>query len=312
MLKIKKFIKSIESRLSTTTKILIGAIVIWAIVFAYFAGKINAETRVTSATVMLTLISGRSGGSGVVIYNSKYESAILTNKHVCNVIANGGNAVNTKGKTALITRYAVSSVHDLCIAYVQADFEVSAKIAEVSPKLYSEASISGHPSLMPNIVSRGHVSGNKQIDVFLGARPCTQSEIEIAAPLCMFFNGMPIIKKFDATLVSAMIMPGSSGSGVYNDKNELIGLAFAGSSELSYAYIVPYEYMINFVYHEVKNFVGVDYDSSLLQKLENAETAASYYKYIEEKCKTADTEEFARICRTIKNGNYFKGVSYGL
>jgi len=54
-------------------------------------------------------------------------------------------------------------------------------------------------------------------------------------------------------LVTATIMPGSSGSGVFNEDMELSGLAFAGSGDLGYAWTVPYEDMMYFLNKELEN-----------------------------------------------------------
>jgi V8-like Glu-specific endopeptidase len=43
-----------------------------------------------------------------------------------------------------------------------------------------------------------------------------------------FVGGIPDIMQYDSTLVTATIMPGSSGSGVYNENKELAGVVFAG------------------------------------------------------------------------------------
>lgn len=192
------------------------------------------------------------GGTGIVLRSSDSNSYILTNSHVCGVVESGGLVSGNEGQF-MVTGYKRSLTHDLCIIRVSGNLGANAKVASRPPSAYSEeASISGHPGLYPNVISRGHFSGKDVIQILVGVRACTEAESgnEDTALLCGLLGGIPIVKSFQATLVTATIMPGSSGSGVYNSDNELSGVAFAGKGDLGYAWTVPYEYMKNFLNKE--------------------------------------------------------------
>ncbi len=68
----------------------------------------------------------------------------------------------------------------------------------------------------------------------------------------MFFGGLPVITTYQARVTSNFIQPGSSGSAVFNSDGYIAGLVFAGSGPISWAHIVPAEYVNYFVNKESK------------------------------------------------------------
>lgn len=206
--------------------------------------KTGAEFAEISAMILAK--SKTSGGSGVILHSDLNGSILLTNKHVCEVIQEGGFVETTK-LTAEITHYKEYPKHDLCLVNVKVDLGIRTQIAMIEPKLYSEMTISGHPALLPPIVSKGLFSDRKEIDVMTGMKECDGTETEEEMFYCFFYGGKPIIEKFDSQVTSGLIMPGSSGSPVFNDRGEIAGLVFAGSSGLSYGFIVPHQYVFDFV-----------------------------------------------------------------
>ena len=208
---------------------------------------------------MITNVEGNHGGSGVILSSSQNSTQVLTNSHVCKVVENGG-MVKTKNREYAVTSYKHSKAHDICLITVDADLRVNTAVAKETPNTYYDsARISGHPSLYPNVVTSGHYSGKKVIAIMTGVRACTEEDLkdERKIMLCMFLGGIPEVKRFESTLVTATISPGSSGSGVYNDKGELTGLAFAGSGGIGYAWTVPYESLRNFLEKESQTLEAI-------------------------------------------------------
>lgn len=188
-----------------------------------------------------------SGGSGSVIQTDSRGTVILTNKHVCEVIQAGGY-VETDDAIGMIVAYKLYDKHDLCMVKVLKKMGTAAKLADGPPEAYSQAYIAGHPSLLPTVISSGHVSHREMITVMMGFKPCDENTPEKYAPYCFFMGGYPILKTFEAELSSPLIAPGSSGSGVYNKDGEIIAVAFASNSrDLAYAYTVPFEYVQDFI-----------------------------------------------------------------
>jgi len=204
------------------------------------------------ATVAVVRRDFKNGGTGVILESSETESKVLTNGHVCRVVENGGVVVTDNGSQHSVTGYKRSQDHDLCIITVAADLGVNTQIASDAPEPYSTATISGHPSLLPTVVTTGHFSGHLIVDVLTEITPCTEEDLKKNTLMCIFFGGIPKVTSYEAQLVTATIQPGSSGSAVYNSNGEIAGLVFAGSGELGYAVIVPYEFVANFVLSEEK------------------------------------------------------------
>ncbi len=242
-----KLYSYVEKSLTTTSKTAIGFALL--LIVGYSASTLFQPTDLIESTVKITNTIGNSGGSGVILSSSSSGSIVLTNAHVCRVVEYGGK-VTSKTGSFLVSGYKKSNLHDLCMIEVKGDLGVSTPIAFSAPRAYyEEATISGHPRLLPNVVTRGHFSGTAIISVLVRFDKCEAGNKDLR---CIFFGGIPVIKNYESTLVTATIMPGSSGSGVYNKDDKLVGLAFAGSNGLGYAWTVPYEYLTYFVYREAK------------------------------------------------------------
>jgi len=227
----------------------------WAL-YGYFSAPPN---DMVNSSVAITNMAQNSGGTGVVLESGETSSTVLTNSHVCGLVQNGG-LVSGRAGTYMVSGYKRSQNFDLCLITVDGNLRVQTKVASLAPTPYYEkASVSGHPSLYPNIVTYGHFSGRQAITVIIGHRDCTAEDLTDPRKVfaCILLGGLPIAKTYDSVLVSATIMPGSSGSGVYNERNELAGLVFAGQGALGYGWIVPYESVRNFLdqeQFEIRNF----------------------------------------------------------
>jgi S1-C subfamily serine protease len=221
----------------------------------YLRPKTTEEFARTS--VRITNMAKNSGGSGVILSSGYNESVILTNRHVCKLAENGGYVLR-EDKEYMIAAIKPATSHDMCEVKVNANLEVNTKVASNPPRKYSDATISGHPLLYPHVLTKGSFSGHIEIQIMVDVRECTDKELQKIRKnkdfgkfmMCMMF-GMPVIETYDSQLVSATILPGSSGSAVFDENGEIAGLAFASSSrELSYALIVPQQYVYKFVNEE--------------------------------------------------------------
>ncbi len=210
------------------------------------AHRTVADFAKTSA--MITLDSKKSGGSGVIVRSTANSSIILTNKHVCGLIQGGGLVTTDQGAYP-VHSFRVYTRHDLCLIEVLADLHENNVLAEQPPKSYTTAVVAGHPVLLPTVVTIGHFVNHMSIQLMMGTKTCDGTETGQEQEMCLFTGMKPIVVSFEAQPITATIMPGSSGSGVFNEKGEISGLVFAGQQGLSYGFIVPYEYVRDFLTH---------------------------------------------------------------
>lgn len=214
-----------------------------------FAVKLKPQTivdlRNTSVKIMNLDMNG--GGTGSIFRSYKEASHILTNKHVCRLIEQGGYVVK-EHKKYLITHYKKFKHHDLCLVRVAHNFKISLSIAQTLAKPADTTYVSGHPSLLPHIMSKGHLSSGMPIKLIVGVKNCTKEDYKKYPGKCGFFGGIPVIEEFDSEVVSNLIKPGSSGSAVFNKYGELIGVVYAGNGrDFSYGFIVPQIYLLYFI-----------------------------------------------------------------
>ncbi len=263
--------------------------------------RVGNDLRANS--VKITNMAANSGGTGIVLRSSPVRSYVLTNAHVCGVVEKGGLVSGMAGSYTVVG-YKKSESSDLCLIKVSGDLGYNTKLSKRLPRLfYEKASVSGHPALMPNIVTEGHFSGREVVPILVGFKECTPEDAQDPqkGPLCFMLGGLPIIKEFESILVSATIMPGSSGSGVYNEDRELAGVVFAGSGQLGYAWTVPYEQVVNFLFAEQKslkyekptNTVDIFQGGGAKSKLEDSMIL------LKKVCGSADRTKVESLCQLL-------------
>lgn len=279
-----------------TKKFLVTALLIGGVFYAY--KTFHNPTDLTKNSVMIVNKAMNSGGTGVIYASGKSGSYVLTNRHVCEVVKNGGVVRTTIGDYQ-VSAYVESEVSDLCMIYLPADLNQNTKFAYREPKVFSPSKVVGHPALMPTIISTGHFSHRQIITIMTGTRACTDADLEdpVNKMYCMFFGVVPVLKSYDSQLVSSTIMPGSSGSGVYNDKNELSGVVFAGQGDFGYGWIVTYDQVKAFldVESQVTPFTNVD------QTLGQRGASEGTIKDMVKKCSNGSVEPVVlNICKVLK------------
>jgi S1-C subfamily serine protease len=223
---------------------------------------IATPQSLNNATVMISNKEKSTGGSGVIYRSGNEASLILTNSHVCGILEKDGGLVITNKAEYVAERYKRSVKHDICMIEVVSNLGVNTNLAK-SATFGERVQVSGHPYLLPNTLTEGYLSNLLEITLLIDNQKCTDKEYQDSAFLCFWFGGMPIIKNYTAQTISAVIAPGNSGSGVFNSKGEIIGLAFAGMGRgLSHGLMVPLEYVKVFVQTEANELKWVEANSS--------------------------------------------------
>lgn len=280
--------------------ILVAAIASVALLKSTFFGK--APNNLHTNSVMIVNRAMNHGGTGVIVNSGPGESTVLTNDHVCRAIKNGG-VVKTNTEDFQITSMIESELSDLCFVQVATNLGINTSISSLAPQPYERAIVAGHPALMPNVISTGHFSGRRIIQVMTGFRPCTDAEDAdpLTGMVCAFFGGMPVVKSFESVLVTATIMPGSSGSGVYNAKRELSGLVFAGNTEFGYAWTVPYEQLVYFTQKEHQHLKRQDLSQEL--NIFGQSDEGKHIKEVAKKCSNVSdvtADNIVELCNVLK------------
>lgn len=248
-------------------KLVVSTSLLAAAAFAYILasqddGRKHTNQAKAKTVVAITNFKQNSGGTGTIVYSTPAKSLILTNKHVCELIVNGGLIKTSEQKLYGVSTYKMSQVYDLCLLTVDVDLGIRTRLANRSPAEQSGATIVGHPRLYTTATSVGFFSGKQIINVATGVRPCTEEEFRDPelGMYCLFAGGLPIIKRYEAQLVTATIMPGSSGSPIFNEEGELAAVAFAGDSEFGYAFAMPLEAILSFITQDNNPFTSVGND----------------------------------------------------
>ena len=287
--------KKLQSLIKPALATIIGLLIV-----SLVASNHSRKWAVAANTTMITTPAQNHGGTGVVLVSSENKSLVLTNRHVCKAVENGGVVLHRTG-TYQVVDYVESVKSDLCIISVNGNLQGYTTIASSAPSMYEHAKISGHPALMPNVISEGHVSGMRVIQVVTGMKKCTEEDI--MGPnglLCAILGGMPIVESFESRLVTATIMPGSSGSAVYGSNNALIGLVFAGQGDLGYAWTVPYEQVVAFINNEFPKATPVNTNNLLDISASNESSLVNLKNKCANVKQTKQMKLVNDVCRLLK------------
>lgn len=276
-----------------------------------------ANTDIRNTSVTITNMMKTSGGSGVVVGLLPNESEILTNFHVCDVIKDSGGFVNTVEGSFLINSFLQDNVHDLCIIKINTRLSEFVQISSTSPKMFDELTSVGHPKLLPTIVNKGHLSSKQVINVLWKIKPCEKEDFEKDPMACIFLGGIPSLRTFEASASSLLTQPGSSGSGVFDKNNRLTNLVFAGSGDMAFGFLVPFEYVAGFynthgMDKSKKFFKTIDYTKSLDQMMKEEKGRQDFKQNLKDNCKkieqtpSNELDSLKRTCESI-----LKSINWG-
>lgn len=258
--------------------------------------KPKTVQELRNSSVMILNSEMNSGGTGSVLRSSQEGSEILTNKHVCEVVQEGGVVFKNEAFYPVVG-YKEYKNHDLCLVKIKNNLNINLVVAKTKALPAATVNVSGHPNLLPHITTRGHLSDEVEIGLITGIRECTKQDL-IDHPLeCAFIGGIPVIETFASVVVSNLIKPGSSGSAVFNAKGEIVGVVFAGTGrDFSHGFIVPQRYVKRFVARSAKM------QWTKPQPRPDKPEETSHFDF--EKCNISDfiiNSTLRKFCKTIKD-----------
>lgn len=258
----------------------------------------NAELeRFRQVAVKVTNLEANHGGTGSIIRSDRKGSIILTNRHVCGVVEEGGLIIKDK-KSYKVKAFKKSPDHDLCLIKISENLGVSLQVSLSKPVAPQKSFVTGHPLLMPNIITEGHFSDEITIQILVDVRECTEEEAKQDPMTCMFV-GFPILESYNAQVTSNLIQPGNSGSAVLNEYGEIAGVVFAGQGQLGFAIIVPHAYVVYFLVSEDM----LPYEKPT-KKTQTTSAKEQRMKTIKERCITTTTypnTKVSSICRSLNS-----------
>jgi hypothetical protein len=151
--------------------------------------------------------------------------------------------------------------------------------------------------------THGHFSDHRTIQVLTGFKECTEADWKgDNGLLCLFLGGIPIVKVYDSQVSSVLIMPGSSGSPVFNSSGYIAGLVFAGSGTIGFSFLVPQEYVYDFTKNEVNTLpvLKPNKDTLNTDKDNERKIRKNLSKYCAEVAGTnMDIPNISKLCTTI-------------
>jgi S1-C subfamily serine protease len=198
------------------------------------------RNKIERQVVRITNEALTSGGTGVHIKLPSGKVAILTNSHICHLKDAEGNLWIAEDGQRAIPRKVIedSNFTDLCLVQ---PLEKHNGLSLASG-IYSGEVVSavGHPTLMPITMTSGEIifEGDAYVLDHMGEDHCDAPK-NVKIPVSVW--GMAVMAcavHIKADFTTVHILPGSSGSPVVNGFGNIVGLMFAGDSEIHWGLMV--------------------------------------------------------------------------
>lgn len=201
------------------------------------------EDVLSESVVYIVNKAQNMGGTGFHVKSPSGAKYIMTNGHVCSDVGeNGLLYIKFKEDEQPTPRRIIeeSPLTDLCL--VEAMPNGKPLFLDVAnPEPFNVLHAVGHPNLLPLTLTEGRAIGPKQslIPLFLGTDHCDSPKHKKGeVPLFMFMVPACFLN-ITSIATTIQIMGGSSGSPVLNQSGKVAGVAFAATSELGWALIIP-------------------------------------------------------------------------
>ncbi len=236
--------------------IVIGLILSQIIFGTSILGNLHSQfIRYKSKDVVTLINENGGGGTGFAIKGMSGKTYILTNRHICRSSKSGFLKAIYGKDTFIVKVIKESESNDLCIVEAPDSVRTGLRLAR-SVKLGERAYAVGHPLLEAITVTEGELSSYMSIPMQIGenvtpdeCKPPYNRIIDVSDNPFALIAGVwnVCIEDIQCNSSTIPILPGNSGSPVFNIWGNVIGVVFAATESGVHSYIVPLVVVMEFL-----------------------------------------------------------------
>lgn len=214
----------------------------------FFPISESSLRKALSSSVVYVAKPGLGGGTGFVVADDHSHRYLVTNAHVCKAVKEEGSVDVMLEDGTMLKRpiVEISEKEDLCI--IAAPNNVPALSMGSGYDAGDMVYVLGHPGLQPLTFSKGEITHEGPVTIGLYAigdeedeKRCVGINERIIEVDIIFGTIRVCVKEYQSIHTTVEIFPGNSGSPLVNDRGEVIGVMFAGSSESHWGSAVTLE-----------------------------------------------------------------------
>lgn len=230
------------------------ATVALGLILAFPTVRMASHVDPLLSVAYVTNKEGTSGGTGFHVKAPSGKMYLVTNGHVCKGVEKDGVVYVRLGEgDTSVPRNVIqeSPSTDLCLVEPLPQAR-AVKLSEKDPESGDILAAIGHPRLFQITKTQGITIGPRKVEFIQSFNPepgtCDEPK-NVRKEITLLFWKIPAcLVAVDAIQTTITILPGSSGSPIFDEQFRVKGIAFA-SDESAWAAIVPVTQLNTFLRH---------------------------------------------------------------